>query len=162
MTRKLYTQTRAKLEQELAKAKSAVQVLTDKIKALDIVYHEILNAPSDDAAADNPEAVDDRPALPFLARSTIGELVHNVALGMRNEFDVPAVIREMQMRHPEIPSEQINRSTVSGRLRRMAADGELHVVHEGRGPNPTVYRVRGETASDTDVCTNEKAALAGG
>jgi len=82
-----------------------------------------------------------------MKRGTIEGLVRDVLAHMRGEFSPREVIERINQM-PNVPAE-LDRSSVSSALKRLADDGVLEVTEVGKGKRASRYRLRVANANAT-------------
>lgn len=150
MKRREYLLHKTRLEGELAKAQAEVNSISEQLRALEIVFHQVVNRQPDEL--ENPIDIQDcedsrgegqavnKTETGRFRQEAVGDLTREIAMLLDGEFSVPEVVEQIVARQQHLKESNINRTTVSGRLRRMEQAGELELVRRGKGPLPSVYR----------------------
>lgn len=112
-----------------------------KLDALDLVW-KMMRDPTNGVRSDDDANPVKRGAIDASVREVLPQL--NGVFGPR---EVRACVEK---KNPTLAG-QVNRSTVSSALRRLAEEGLITVVQHGKGKRPTRYRVKGVSLNPDDA-----------
>jgi hypothetical protein len=149
-----YLSLKAKLEAELQQAESTTDGIRRRLEALNLVWAEILCpaateqqngervTPAAPPAVASPEERLAEPAdepgngshSPIVAPA-LSDMIDRIAMTLHSEFGVQDVLQRLA----EVGKGEANRTTVAGRLKRLAAEGRLVLVAQGQGRSPSVF-----------------------
>lgn len=144
MRRKHYRELRAGLEAEVEEMEARAAEARRKLEALDLVWNDILNAGQDEQSA--------HPLEESTLRGRVARLVTEAVEQVSGQFRVADIEQLILRNHPDTADDQINRTTISGRLTRLCRDnGPLEIVMVGSGRRPTVYQKRNNSSQETEL-----------
>lgn len=149
-----YLSLKAKLEAELQQAEWTTDGIRRRLEALNLVWAEILcpaaaeqqngervtppTPPVVTPAEEPPAEPADEPANGHpaaVAAPALSDMIDTIAMTMHSEFGVQDVVQRLA----ELGKSDPNRTTVAGRLKRLAAEGRLVLLAQGQGRSPSVF-----------------------
>jgi len=142
MRRKRYRELRAGLEAEVVEMEARAAEARRKLEALDLVWIDVLNEGHNEESA--------RPLGESPRRGRVANLISEAVDQVSGQFGVSDIEQIILENHPDTVNDHINRTTISGRLKRLCGDGgPLEVAVGGSGRRPTLYQKKGYRSQDS-------------
>jgi hypothetical protein len=149
-----YKRERGKLEEKQVVLQAELDHIRRKIEALDVVWNEIFNgsdadqsentaieflktAPDAESSGQRNGKPEDLAAPPAaVINGKVGQAIEAAVRQISGDFGVIEVAQLVNLYLEELPE----RATIAGKLKKLADDGKLELVVQGRGRRPSSYR----------------------